>query len=415
MTDPKRSPARIYSQAPENQRLRASQSDGLMVELLISLSGMRLKRLYQLLSIVLLAVWMQGAQAVSLTFAWDPSEDAEAPGKITGYLLYYSQVQFTNNTAPGVTNISLGLQPLAIVQGLLAGQTYYFAVAATGPDGESDLSNVIEVTPGIIPPILPDGSISNIVTLPSPGTTTGSTTGSSTGETGGTTGSTTGSAPETELNLFGVQPRMWLYPTNGQALLAIAGSLGATFTIQSTTNIANGLSWLTVTNVKMSEVSADADPAPNGTLRKAFIPALQSWQDPAPIDNQLRFYRIFMPLGFAIVADEVLREQGFNTRLVAVRLPGIDAYIVCYVTDDSAYLDYNDVNYVARLQQSGATIREIATAVAAALSQNWTSASEFTVDTEGVKTLVATVVKTDDPGLDPPIGVTQPSTITIDF
>jgi hypothetical protein len=92
----------------------------------------------------------------------------------------------------------------------------------------------------------------------------------------------------------------------------------------------------------------------------------------------------------------------------------VDAYIVCYVTEEAVYLDYNDETFIVQLEPSGPTIREVATKVATVLSQNWTSASEF-IMADGAKQITATVVKTDPPELDPPIGTVQSSSITIDF
>jgi hypothetical protein len=114
---------------------------------------------------------------------------------------------------------------------------------------------------------------------------------------------------------------------------------------------------------------------------------------------------MYMPLGFPILADQVLAKQGFTPRLIAVRCPGLDGYVVCYVTEEAAYLDYNDKTYIVKLVPSGPTIREVANLVAESLGQNWTSASEFTVGADGIKSIFATVVQTDDPLLDPPIGV----------
>lgn len=105
---------------------------------------------------------------------------------------------------------------------------------------------------------------------------------------------------------------------------------------------------------------------------------------------------------YAILADHVLRPKGFGTRLIHVRLVGRVAHAVCYVTENRAYLDYNNRIYFSTLERSGPSIREIATKAADSLQANWTSASEFTYDyKEDRKHFLATVVKTEPPSNDP--------------
>ena len=103
---------------------------------------------------------------------------------------------------------------------------------------------------------------------------------------------------------------------------------------------------------------------------------------------------------YAIVADLVLRPKGYDTRLIAVRMPGLVTHVVCYVSEEKGYLDYNNRIYLVKVQKCGPTLREIAAKVAHSFDANWTSASEFTYS-KGLKRLVATVVKTDPPEHDP--------------
>ncbi len=108
---------------------------------------------------------------------------------------------------------------------------------------------------------------------------------------------------------------------------------------------------------------------------------------------------------YAVLADFVLKQKGFGTRLIHIRMVGRIAHAVCYVTENKAYLDYNNRRYSFNLERCGPTIREIATKVARSFEANWTSASEFTYDyqTEEKKAQF-TVVKTDLPGKDPDRG-----------
>lgn len=110
---------------------------------------------------------------------------------------------------------------------------------------------------------------------------------------------------------------------------------------------------------------------------------------------------------YAILADLVLKPKGFTTHLVSVRMPGQVAHVVCYVTQEKGYLDYNNREYIIKTQRCAPSLRAIAGKVAKSLDANWTSASEFTYGA-GVKRLVNTVVKTDPPERDPPLGKVVP-------
>jgi hypothetical protein len=104
---------------------------------------------------------------------------------------------------------------------------------------------------------------------------------------------------------------------------------------------------------------------------------------------------------YAVLADYVLHRHGYSTKLVHVRLVGRVAHAVCYVTEEKAYLDYNNRTYFINLQKCGATLREIAEKVSQEIEGNWTTASEFTYDyATNEKAVVRTVVKTSPPALD---------------
>lgn len=98
---------------------------------------------------------------------------------------------------------------------------------------------------------------------------------------------------------------------------------------------------------------------------------------------------------YAVLADFVLSKHGLGTRLVHVRLAGQVAHAVCYVTENNAYLDYNNRKFFMTLSRSGPDLRDIATRVANSLSANWTTASEFTYSYEtGRKVMTATIAQT---------------------
>ncbi len=98
---------------------------------------------------------------------------------------------------------------------------------------------------------------------------------------------------------------------------------------------------------------------------------------------------------YAVLADFVLKQHGFGTRLIHVRFAGRVAHAVCYVNENGAYLDYNNRAVFFTLARSGSDIRDIAGKVAASFQVNWTTASEFvySYDTRR-KTMISTVSKT---------------------
>jgi hypothetical protein len=108
---------------------------------------------------------------------------------------------------------------------------------------------------------------------------------------------------------------------------------------------------------------------------------------------------------YAILADHVLSHHGYDTRLIHIRMMGRIAHAVCYVTENKAYLDYNNRRYTFNLERCKPDIRSIATKVARSFEANWTSASEFTYDyATDEKVAKFTVVKTDSPAQDPDRG-----------
>jgi hypothetical protein len=97
---------------------------------------------------------------------------------------------------------------------------------------------------------------------------------------------------------------------------------------------------------------------------------------------------------YAVLADFVLKKHGLDTRLIHIRLAGRVAHAVCYVTENKAYLDYNNRAVFFTLARSGPDLRDIAAKVAHSLDSNWTSASEFSYsyDTRR-KTMITTIAQ----------------------
>lgn len=147
-------------------------------------------------------------------------------------------------------------------------------------------------------------------------------------------------------------------------------------------------------------------------IQKAFPSSKEAWQAPAA-DGQMVFYRVILEHDYPTLADKILKPQGYQTKLIAVRLAATGYYVVCYVPEEKVFIDYDEEKNDFNLQPSAGTIREIATSASSLLSENWTSASEF-VMANNIKKVVATVVKTDPASLDGTAGAST-SNINIDF
>jgi hypothetical protein len=106
---------------------------------------------------------------------------------------------------------------------------------------------------------------------------------------------------------------------------------------------------------------------------------------------------------YAILADHVLSLKGNRTRIIRVDMAGTDiAHAVCYVTENKAYLDYNNRKYSITLERAGPTLRQIAAKVADSFEKNWTTATEYTFSYSNYRKVTRyTVVKTDPAEKDP--------------
>ena len=93
---------------------------------------------------------------------------------------------------------------------------------------------------------------------------------------------------------------------------------------------------------------------------------------------------------FSTLAAAVLREKGYTTRLITVRMPGV-THVVCYVEETESYLDYNNRSYFDRTVAAKPQIEAIAQSVAKSYKLDWISATEFSFD-DGAKRLVQTVL-----------------------
>ncbi len=322
-----------------------------------------------------------------------------------------SQVTQTEAVVWGVarTNVA-SIQTNGVVTALAAGQT--LIGARVGPLSASGLVTVT-VPPAsqaqALPPAPPALGGTNTT---SPTAAAGATTPASSASSAGST--TPAKTPSPSVSLPGVPPLLAITFTNQHATVVLLGTVGASYALQSSSRPGVPGSWITLTNLTLdSPVHLSAVTPPPGVLGSAFVPAAQAWTDPRVTEGAMNYYRVIMQADYATLADQVLGGKGYATRLIVVRMPGDLSHVVCYVTQANAYLDYDSQSRAVRLQPSGAAIREVATMVAAAFNQNWTSASEFTVS-DGVQLMAATVVKTDPPSADPVAAPGGPA-IRVDF
>jgi len=79
---------------------------------------------------------------------------------------------------------------------------------------------------------------------------------------------------------------------------------------------------------------------------------------------------------FATLAAELLRERGYQTRLVAVFMPS-EVHVVCYVAEIGGYLDFNRRREPAPIVKCDHELPAIAASVAHSFGHDWTSVSEY--------------------------------------
>lgn len=313
----------------------------------------------------------------TLSLAWDPSPDAQIPGLIAGYRLYYGTnygiYSITNTYTVDATFGSTIVYPSAAV--------HYFALTAFNSSG-------LESVPCLFNLINQDVAATNAILLSKTGindqpqlpqelqtlisqNATNSKTSSSS-----STNVTLTQSPEQVVNQLGnIPPKLYVSKENQQMMLIIRGTIGATAKLEVNTALTTTGDWKIAAEIPLAQ-------------------AEQIWIDPDQIGDSFKSYRISMPYDYAVLANMVLQPKGYTTRLVEVRTPSLTAHVVCYLPKNSAFLDYNKASSAFELQPSGQSLREIAIQVSSLLNQNWTSASEFTMS-DRQKQIIATVVKTD--------------------
>jgi hypothetical protein len=206
--------------------------------------------------------------------------------------------------------------------------------------------------------------------------------------------------------------------SNGQPNLNLGGTVGATITIQSGSDLTSFSGWSDVTNLSISNTAPVALTNPPSqtpdALDLAFVPGLET-VPVAATNSGLQFFRVVMPYDYVILASMVLPQKNYTPRLIVVNMPGVVCDDACYVNESSSFIHFDRSTYALQLQGSGSTIRQIASQLASSLNLDWTSASEFTYS-NGLGQILATVVETEPPSSDPVAGQAPPSSpIVINF
>ena len=340
--------------------------------------------------------------AFNLTLAWDPSPDSNS---VAGYHIYQGTVSgFCTNLAYEGANLQCTVSNVqADITNYFIAKAYDGFRAESGPTPELSFFRTNDPGSGPSLPPLPVDDLGGGTNHDASGS------GQQASQTNGFQ-----SLIEQVAKVTGIPPAISVASDRQQTVVAVLGTVGATYEIQRTLNQQGPLLWtalgqVVITNA-LTNVVVTSLPS---ILSNTFVPGAEWFVDPEPSTEGLRYYRAVMPYDYSILADILLKPKGYGTRLVAVRMAAADAYSICFVPEESGCLRYQPDKGSLQVISSGPTIREMATHIAQSLSENWTSASEF-IYTNGTKLLVATVVKTDPPSADPSPG--GPSTgIVIDF
>ena len=364
---------------------------------------------------VALLVAVQGFAAKSdVTLAWDPVQETV----ITNYVLSWG-----TNSGVYVFQANTGTQNNLTVTGLAPHTVYYFVVQAVAQDGTQS-PNSSEIIYSNPPAARPDAlSVTG-------GSSGGGTTNRLDFGGSGSTGADSvphgegierqefpfgGGGSAGEVSVPGVPPTLGLSMSNQNPLLTVCGTLGSTLILQSSTNAATQAPWSTMTYLAMTNATAGAqtNQGSSTAISLAFVPATQDYEVIEATPPACEFYQAVMPYDYMVLADAVLSGQGYPSRLIRVRMPGIRSIDVCYVAAQSSFIYYGTANQAFGLVPSGSSIRQIADTLSALLGQNWTSASEFSYS-NGLTSILATVVEAEPAGSDP-VAAASTASIQIDF
>ena len=338
----------------------------------------------------------------TIKLAWDPSPDSL---QVVGHIMCWGSSSKNYN----YFNLLPGTQTVANISGAFTAPLYYFAVKAFDSNGiQSDFSNEAIYT----------NSLQQTSLLSQQSSTTSTTTNNNPLQITPMSIQRPSQMIIIHSNMIGIPPEIVMDLQPPPALPSVKGIWGtfaAAASILSSTNPSNPNSWTAVTNFVFTNY-VQLKSFTNSVydiIDEAFAPAWQDWVLPQSYSDDRQFFKIAMPLDYPVLADIVLRARGYRSRLITIRMPGIEAYTVCYVQQSGAYIDCRLWENRVLLVPSGARIREIASMVAQSLQLNWTSATEFSF-TNGVWQALATVVAVDDPSRDPVAGQ-EKSSIQINF
>jgi hypothetical protein len=358
-----------------------------------------------------------GAQPVQVELGWI----APSSGAVTGYYLSWMD---EDGSESGGTNVPSGTNSDCFATITLTnaspGDVYYFDVQTCDATTLSAFANEVAFTNGVLATNSPIGSTNIVLNTNGPPTPPGGS-GTNIGTNNGT--NVAGSSQPTNNTvtqslIWGIPPAVNLAMSNGTANLSVAGTVGATLVIESTTNIFSMDDWNEVTNVTITNIApvVPTNPPPQtpDALDLAFVPGLQTFTVQST-NSATQYYRAVMQYDYVVLASMVLTNKNCTPRLILVNMPGVVCDDVCYVNESSSFIHVDRGNYALDLEASSSTIRAIADQLATTLNLNWTSASEFSYS-NGLCQILATVVETEPPSSDPVAGQSPPGPpIVINF
>jgi hypothetical protein len=329
-----------------------------------------------------------------VTLTWNPSPSSG----VAGYNLCWG----TNSGVYISTNTYTSAQTNGTITNLLVNGVYYFAAQSFWSNGTPGPFSDEACITNLSPPLEPVFVASTNGT--SQTTTLGGGDGSIVSGNGGGIVSINSPLPNSAANFWGVPPFLTMTMSNGEPNINIGGTVGATYMVQTTTNPSLPESWVTISNVTITNLAPVAQGTPTSKaqnlLDRAFVPAAQAVPISSTRPTAFQVFRAVMPYDYVTLASIVLKGQGYKPRLILVNMRGGVHDDVCYVNETSSFIHYDWSHSTLQLEASGPSIRQIADTLAHSLGLNWTSASEFTYS-NGMSQLLATVVETEPPSSDP--------------
>jgi hypothetical protein len=338
---------------------------------------------------------------------WNPNPNPA----VAGYYLCWG----VSSHVYTLTNTCKANQTSVTISTLALNTVYFFAVQAYASNGMvSPYSNEVSITNQSPSTNTTPVFVASTNNPPAPGGASPVVSGN-----GGTGTVITSTGSNYTSSFWGVPPFLMMTMSDGIPNLYIAGTVGATLVIETRSNLFSSDRWEEMTNVTLTNIAllAQSNQAAQGqtALDVAYVPAEQVVPIAAGNLAPFQILRVVMPYDYIILGGIGLQNQGYTPRLIIINMPGIVSDDACYINQDGSFIHYDAASANLQLENSGPSIRQIATTLASSLELNWTSASEF-IYSNGVSQILATVVQTEPPSLDPvPEKTRSRKAVVIDF